>query len=207
MRKNIMVKESLYEFAKRGRPKKRGRKPKVGPKGIDATDKWDIPEDDDEMIDPDEFEVDTSDMETAEEIEVEEEDVFNDKLFKALHNEIKVSEPNRRVLKFRLKGDLGKVLQGVPMIQMDNNAFVFKLRNGALKKIFLRDIITEQEKSNRAKMVNEYFPDEKKYNWKPLSSEPEDDNLDGEECEHDVDPKTGKCRKCKKYFRPQEDDI
>jgi hypothetical protein len=37
--KKIMVEESLYEFAKRGRPRKKGRKPKLT-RGIDAPDAW-----------------------------------------------------------------------------------------------------------------------------------------------------------------------
>ena len=150
-----MVKESLYE-AKRGRPRKR----KVISKGIDSTDSWNVESDEDEILDPDEFEVDTSDME-VEEIDVEDEDIFDDRLLKALNNEIKMAEPSRRVLRFRLKGDSGKVLQGIPMIRIGDNAFVFKLKDGSLKKIFLRDIILEQERTTRAKMINEKFFDEK----------------------------------------------
>jgi len=212
MRKSIMVEESLYEFAKRGRkPGKKGRKSKVGPKGIDATDKWDVPEDEDEVIDPDEFDVDTSDMETAEEIAVEEEDIFDDRLFKALRNEVKVSEPSRRILKFRLKGDTSKFLHGVPMAQMGNNAFVFKLQDGKLKKIFLRDIILEQEKAdNRAKTVNEYYPEANSYNWvsfsKPGDDEPRKKRAKDHDCLEHVD-KYGRCTICGKWYRPKEDDI
>ena len=156
MKKTIMVKESLYEFAKRGRPKKRNIKPVPGLRGIDATDTWREDTDDEEMIDPSEFNIDTSDMETAEEIEVEDEDIFDDKLFRALNNEIKVIEPNRRTLIFTLKGDLENTLYGVPMAKMGDNAFLFKLKDGKLKKIYLKDIVLESERSDdRAKMVFE----------------------------------------------------
>jgi len=211
MRKISMIEESLYEFAKRGRkPGKRGRKPKVSPTRIDATDKWDVPEDEDEVIDPDEFDVDTSDMEGADEIEVEE-DVFDDKLFKALSNEVKVSEPNRRFLTFRLKGNADKLLQGIPMAKMGNNAFVFKLQDGKLKKIFLRDIILEQEKAgNRAKMVSEYSEDTNSYDWVPFSKMGDDKPRKNREEDHDclenVD-KNGRCRICGKWYRPRQDDI
>jgi len=153
----MIVKESLYEFAKRGRPKKKGRKPMNAARkgaGIDATDKWDVA-DDDEMVDPDEMDVDTSDMEGAETIEIEEE-AFDNELRKALVNELKVIEPSRRTLKFRLKGDLAKALYGIPMAKVGDSTFIFKLKDGSLKKIKLSDVVTESEKpSNRAKMVRE----------------------------------------------------
>lgn len=155
--KAIRIEESLNEFAKRGRPRKGARKPKSTPGNIDATDSWGNTEDE-EIIDPDEMNVDTSDMENAEEIEIEE-DVFDDKLFRALSNEVKIIEPNRANVRFRLKGDLSKVLNGIPMVKIGDNAFLFKFRDGSMKKVYLRDMILEQEKirHNRAKTVNEDF--------------------------------------------------
>jgi hypothetical protein len=157
-RKIMVVKESLYEFAKSERGKGKRRKKKTQSKsdwkfrGIDTSDKWEESDEEETVLD----DVDTSDMENADSIEVEE-DVFDDELIKALNNEIKIPEFNRRTLVFRLKGDLEKVISGVPMAKLGNNAFLFKLENGSLKKIFLKDIITEQEKKNknRARFINE----------------------------------------------------
>jgi len=156
MKKIAMIEETLYEFARRGRPKKRGKKPKAS-RGIDAPDSWGA-EEDDEIIDPDELDVDVSDMVNADEIEIEE-DVFDDKLMKALSNEVKMIEPARANVRFRLKGDLSKVLNGIPMAKLGGNAFLFKLKDGGMKKIFLRDMVLEQKKAkhNRAKTVNEDF--------------------------------------------------
>lgn len=152
-----MIEETLYEFAKRGRPRKNAKRPLKKERGIGAPDAWGDSEDEDE-IDPDELNVDTSDMENADTIEIEE-DVFDDKLFKALTNEVKMSEPNRANVRFRLKGDLPKVLNGIPMAKLGSNAFLFKLRDGGMKKVFLRDMVLEQEriKRDRAKTVNEDF--------------------------------------------------
>jgi hypothetical protein len=83
----MFVEESLNEFAKRGRPRKNAKKkaPRLG--GIDTTDDWDMPEDED-MEDIDDIDVDTSDMENAEIISVDDES-YDDELFKALNNELK----------------------------------------------------------------------------------------------------------------------
>lgn len=154
--KAILIEESLNEFAKRGRPRKNAKKPLNKNVGIEAGDSWGE-SDEEEEIDPDELDVDTSDMENAETIELED-DVFDNKLFKALSNEVKMLEPNRANVRFRLKGNLSKIINGIPMAKMGNNAFLFKLRNGDMKKIFLRDVILEEERrSNRAKTVNEDF--------------------------------------------------
>jgi len=154
--KAIRIEESLNEFAKRGRPRKNARKPKSIPGNIDATDSWGA-DDDEEMIDPEELDVDVSDMVNTDSIEIEE-DVFDDKLFKALSNEVKMIEPSRANVRFRLKSDPSKILNAIPMAKMGNNAFLFKLKDGQMKKIFLRDIILEEERrSNRAKTVNEDF--------------------------------------------------
>jgi hypothetical protein len=156
MKKIAMIEETLYEFAKRGRPKK-VKRPLKKERGIDAPDVWDAPEDEEE-IDPDELDVDVSDMANVDTIEIEE-DVFDDKLFKALSNEVKMLEPNRANVRFRLKGDLSKVINGIPMAKIGSNAFLFKLRDGGMKKIFLRDMVVESErvKRDRAKTVNEEF--------------------------------------------------
>lgn len=155
----MMIEESLYEFAKRGRPRKNARKPLKKDRGIDAPDAWESP-DDEEEIPIDDLDIDTSDMETADEIEIPD-DVIDDALLKALNNEIKVIEPSRRTVKFRLKTELGKIYYGIPMAKFSNNAFLFKLKDGSLKKIFVKDMILEHQKSNRAKMVSEYFIDPK----------------------------------------------
>jgi hypothetical protein len=156
-KKIMLIEESLYEFAKRGRPKKKGKKLSKKLRGINAPDAWNDVEDEEE-IDPDELDVDVSDMIDTEAIDIEE-DVFDSQLQKALSNEVKMPEFSRRIVKFRLKGDLGKVLKGVPMAKMgEGNAFIFKLNNGQMKKIFLRDIILEQEKikdNDRAFTINE----------------------------------------------------
>ena len=157
--KKIMIEESLYEFAKRGRPKKRGRKRAVAKRGIGDPDAWSSKAGEDDEEGPIE-DIDVTDMTGADVIEIEE-DVFDDELLKALNNEIKLPEFSRRIVKFRVKGDLGKVLWGVPMANLSNKtstAFLFKLKDGSLKKIFLRDMVVEHEnKSNRAKMVSEIF--------------------------------------------------
>lgn len=167
MKKISMVEESLYEFAKWSRPRKSIKKPKPI-RDIDAPDAWEVPEDEEEVPIED-LEVDTTDMENADEIEMPE-DIFDDRLFKALSNEIKVLEPNRRIVKFRLKNEMGKILYGVPMAKLGSNAFLFKLKDGSLKKVFLRDMVLEHQKSNRAKMVSEYFIDpHKDFNWGSLT--------------------------------------
>jgi len=212
----MMIEESLYEFAKRGRkPGKRGRKPLKKDRGIDAPDAWEAPEDE-EDVPIEDLEVDTTDMETADEIEMPE-DVFDDALLKALSNEVKVLEPNRRIVKFRLKNEMGKILYGVPMAKLGGNAFLFKFKDGSLKKVFLRDMVLEHQKSNRAKMVSEYFIDpHEDFNWGALtrvsgnSRKPELNNALDDEEDHDCLQyinKMGKCTKCGKWYRPTQDDI
>lgn len=157
-RKIMMVEESLYEFARgeRGKGKKRKKKTKAKGewkfRGIDTSDKWEEPDEEETILD----DVDTSDMENADSIEVEE-DVFDTELIKALNNEIKIPEFNRRALVFRIKGNIENIITGIPMAKLGNNAFLFKLENGSLKKFLLRDIITEQEKKNknRARYISE----------------------------------------------------
>lgn len=158
MKKKIMIiEESLYEFAKRGRPKKKkSQRSLKKSKKIEDLDAWDSPEDE-EDIDPDEIDIDTSDISNVEIIDIEE-DVFDSELQKALSNEIKIPEFSRSELTFRLKGDLDKILRGVPMAKLgEGNAFLFKMKNGQLKKIFLRDIVLESKKGNddRALTINE----------------------------------------------------
>lgn len=210
--KRMMVEESLYEFAKRGRPRKNAKKPVKKPRGIDAPDTWGD-SDDEEIVNPDEIEVDTTDMETADEISVEEEDVFDDKLFKALSNEVKIPEFSRRVLKFRLKGDLGKIQNGVPMAKIGDNAFLFKLQNGQLKKIFLRDIILENEKaSNRARMVFEGYEEEEigrdEFSRQIDQAHEYDPATDEEVDDHDClryTNREGQCMLCGKWHESEDD--
>lgn len=156
-KKIMMIEESLYEFAKRGRPRKRGRKPSKKIGNIDAPDSWDNAEDEEDIKELED--IDTTDMSNVEEIEIEK-DAFDDKLMKLLTTEVKLPEISRGVLTFRLKGNLEKILSGVPMIKLkDQDAFVFKMQGGSLKKIFLRDIIpileSNESKNNRALTINE----------------------------------------------------
>jgi len=153
----MFVKENLYEFAKRGIPKKRNKKlikkPRIN--SIESTDDWEEPDEDIEEID--DIDVDVSDMTNVEEIDIEE-DIYDDELFLALKNELKVPEFSRRPVIFRLKGDLTKILQGIPMAKIGESTFLFKLEDGSMKKIALKDVVLEQikEKYDRAKVVNEY---------------------------------------------------
>lgn len=156
-RKVMMVEESLYEFARgeRGKGKKRKKKAKGKSewkfRGIDTSDKWEEP--DEEEVVPDD--VDTSDMENTDSIEIEE-NIFDDDLLLALNNELKTPEFNRRVLTFRLKGDPSSTISGVPMAKFGNNAFLFKLEDGKIKKFLLNDIILEHQRAkNRARFIDE----------------------------------------------------
>lgn len=152
----MMIEESLYEFSKRGRPKK-GKKSFEKLRGINTPDSWNDLEDE-EIID--DIDVDTSDMVNTEDIEVEESG-FNDdnyELQMALTNELEMKEISRRTLTFSLKQDPEKILNGVPMAKMGNGeAFLFKLDDDKLKKIFLKDIIVEHQKrkNDRAFTINE----------------------------------------------------
>jgi len=141
--KGNYVDESLFEFAKRGRPKKNVSK---------------SIEDNDENIKDtrysDEDEDDNVDVNTLEPLETntfdddEEEFVFNNDedenklLLSALKNEIKIPEFNRRALRFKLKND-NKYISGVPMANIRDEAFLFKLNDGSIKKYFLNKIVIE----------------------------------------------------------------
>jgi len=191
-----MIEESLNEFAKRGRP----RKDKTPIKKIDdVKDAWYEPDEDDEVIG--DIDIDTSDMDNAEEIEIEENTIY-DKLLMALSNELKMPEFNRAKVDFTLKDD-DEIHTGVPMAKLSDNAFLFKLEDGKMKKIFLKDIIVESKKSNRAKCVNEDFNAD---SW----DESDEFGLhigggDNEECKCDDIDEFGKCRKCGKKYIPEED--
>ena len=143
-----MVKESLNEFAKHQQDED---------EDVDSVgstdDSWYKSDEDDEDVDVNDIDVDTSDME-SDEMEIED-DSFDDQLYLALNNEIKIPEFNRRTLKFRLKGQPDKAIFGVPMAKMKDDAFLFKI-DGTMKRYNIRDIIVESEKrKNRAKQVNE----------------------------------------------------
>lgn len=153
MKKVTIVNESLFEFAKRGRPRKN-----ANPKSVFIDDDvWKDVEDED-TLDPEDYDVDTSDMENVEEIEITD-DSFDDDLYKVLSTEIKMSEPSRRTLVFKLKSNMNKIEHGIPIAKMGNNAFIFKLDDGRLKKIFLSDIIVESANVSRARKVKKYFLD------------------------------------------------
>src|ERR1035437_2472033 len=105
MARILIIEESLNEFAKRGRPRKNAKKPSDKMRGIDAPDSWNDTEEEDseEVID----DVDVSDMTNAETIEIEN-DAFSSELLKALSNELKFPDFNRRTVRFHIKGDLDK---------------------------------------------------------------------------------------------------
>jgi len=139
-----IIEESLNEFTKRERD-------------IEE-DTWNDVEDEDETID--DINIDTSDMINAEEIEVEDDEdlIVNNKLDVALTNELKILEPDRRIFLFKIKGDTKNILQGIPITKLKNNAFLFKLSDNKLKKIYLKDIILvegRKTKNNRALTIND----------------------------------------------------
>ena len=133
-----LVGESIYEFAKKG-------------SNISEPDSWD---DVDDVEDKDIDDIDISDMEDVEEIEIE------DELINALKNEIKIPEFNRRALKFKLKGDLKGSYYGIPMAQLKDTAFLFKIDDGSLKKINLKDMIVEELKNKHTKYDRAIFINE-----------------------------------------------
>lgn len=147
----MMIEESLYEFSKRGRPKK-NKDPLEKMRDINAPDSWNDLEDEDEEV-VDNIDVDTSDMADAEEIEIDE-DKFNDELLKTLNNELKMLEPDRRVVKFRTKTDTSKIIYGIPMAKFGNDAFLFKLKDGSIKKVLLSNIILEHQKRKTNGIIN-----------------------------------------------------
>ena len=134
-KKIVMIEESLNEFAKRGRPKK----DKSRLRGIDAPDSWD----DEDIEDEDVVEdiIDISDMTDVDEIDVDD-DSFDDELMKTLSNEVSIPEYSRRSLYFYLKTNPRQLLIGIPMVKLGaSDAFYFKLKDGTMKKIFVKDII------------------------------------------------------------------
>ena len=155
MKKMFMVKESLYEN-KRGRKRKEQDTKKFSDLESDSFE--DLDDEDKDEIDPDNFYLDASDTKNSDEIEIEDEDdIFDDQLLRALNNELKVIEPYRRILIFSTKDDPRKRYYGIPMAKMGNDAFLFKLNNGSLKKFYLKDIIVENEniEESRAKTIFE----------------------------------------------------
>jgi hypothetical protein len=157
MTRIVIIEESLNEFAKRGRPRKNAKKLSKKMRDIDTPDDWNDTEEEDNEEIVDDIDVDVSDMVDTENIEIEE-DVFDSELIKALTNELKFPDFNRRTVRFRIKGNLAKLFQGIPVAKLgsDKPAFLFKLQNGSIKKVFLKDMILEQEKGNdRAFTINE----------------------------------------------------
>ena len=127
--KVYVVAESLNEFAKRGRPRK---------KSIDSTDSWggDDSEFDVELEGPDEIEdvdIDIDDEEMDHELKK--------RIIKILKNELSSPEFNRRYLMFRIKGNK-EVLNGIPMAEL-KDAFLFKI-NGKFKKVKIDDIVLSE---------------------------------------------------------------
>lgn len=151
-RKVRMIEETLNEFSDRLKKDKDFAKMM---QDLDATDSWDEEQEDEEEIA--DIDVDTSDMESAEEIEIDD-TLSNDELQISLKNELKIPEFNRSTLTFRISGDLENVYNGVPMAEMSKgDAFLFKMDDGKLKKVYLKDIVLEQQKgkNNRALLINE----------------------------------------------------
>jgi len=125
-----MVNESLYEYKKQKKLSKRSLKKLQK----DFSDEWPDILDADFYMEPEEIDDDELDKE---------EEIFDDRLIKILTNELKVIEPNRRYLKFRFKNNLNKIYYGIPMAKLSNEAFLFKLGDGTIKKIRLNDIVAE----------------------------------------------------------------
>jgi hypothetical protein len=154
MKKKIrMIEETLNEFSDRLKKNKDFAKMM---QDLDINDSWDEEEkeEEEEIVG---INVNTSDMESAEEIEVDD-TMSDDELQIALNNELKIPEFNRSILTFRISGDLENIYNGVPMAQMTNGeAFLFKMNDGKLKKVYLKDIVLEQQrtKNNRARTINE----------------------------------------------------
>lgn len=149
-RKFRMIEESLDEFS--ARVKKHNDFAKMMQE-IDATDS----REEEEEEPAGDIDVDSSDMESAEEIEVDD-TISSDELETTLNNELKIPEFSRSALTFHLAGDLENVYNGIPMAKMSGgSAFLFKLEDGKLKKIYLKDIVLEQKKgkSDRAYTINE----------------------------------------------------
>jgi hypothetical protein len=141
--KGNYVDESLFEFAKRGRPKKNVSK-SIEDNDENIKDTWYSDEDEDDNVDVNTLEP----LETNTFDDDEEEFVFNNDedenklLLSALKNEIKIPEFNRRALRFKLKND-NKYISGVPMANIRDEAFLFKLNDGSIKKYFLNKIVIE----------------------------------------------------------------
>ncbi|MCK9446221.1 hypothetical protein M0Q50_04950 [bacterium] len=141
--KGNYVDESLFEFAKRGRPKKNVSK-SIEDNDENIKDTWYSDEDEDDNVDVNTLEP----LETNNFDDDEEEFVFNNDedenklLLSALKNEIKIPEFNRRALRFKLKND-NKYISGVPMANIRDEAFLFKLNDGSIKKYFLNKIVIE----------------------------------------------------------------
>ena len=150
-----LVKESLYE-AGRGRPKKEVDEDEPS---VSVNDKeWYAPDDeDDEEIEVDDsIDVDISDIENAEEI-VFDDDSFDEKLLKALKSELKIPEFSRRVLKFKLKNELDKKSQyGIPMANIRDEAFLFKMKDNSIKKIKLNNILLTEFHSSKTRKFDEF---------------------------------------------------
>ena len=140
-----IIEETLFEYQK--------RKAK-----IDSPDEWEneISDDEEEVVD---IEIDTSDMENTEEIEVEE-NPFEDELIAALTIELKIPEYNRASLAFSIRGKDDEIIHGVPMAKLSNGAFLFKLADGSMKKFYIRDLIVEQKKTRKKKKLNEILHEE-----------------------------------------------
>lgn len=158
------------------------------PQSIESTDAWE----DDEEEDIEELDVDATDMTDVEDIEIDVDPINDESLFTILSNEIKIPEPDRRVINFKLKGNYSE-LSGVPMAKLGNDAFLFKLENGIMKKIKIKDMILE---NSRAKLVKEslydneeWAPEESQWGKEPMpiGTEFDDEEFDDEEFEGELD--------------------
>jgi len=142
--KAFRVKESLYESIE------------DNDEDVEIKDDWKSDEEEDEL-NPDE--IDTSDMETADEIDVPD-TAFDDELLITLNNELKSPEFARRVLKFRIKGADRRPEFGTVLAKLGNNSFIFKLQDGSLKKFKLGEIVAESIKYANEMQMNENWGEE-----------------------------------------------
>lgn len=99
---------------------------------ISGTDKWNFDEDE-ENVDIDDIDNDDINLDDIEDIEFP-----DDEMVKAIRNELKVPEYNRRSVVFIDKRTDEKV-KGVPMAQIGENAFLFKV-DGKIRKFKLENI-------------------------------------------------------------------
>lgn len=140
------VRENLYESIKNEID------PKLGPYGYDIPDELGPHDFEDEEISSEEIstELDTSDMEKTEEIEVD--DDYSFQLEDALNAELQLKDFNREPFNFRIiprekdkRGKIGKIIHGTVMAKLKNDNYVFKLDDNSMRKFNINDIVMLEE--------------------------------------------------------------